>query len=137
MEFFTLLTREYATFQIHNRKEHFPNLSNSHRQVIHESTTPPLFAKSRHHHHLHHSMAKHHNHNPRSLKLGDGYSRTIHCPNTVLKRNFRARYRITRQFNPRRPCSSRSQWPSIDNELCPLDTWVSSTMKTAEVRVAS
>lgn len=94
-------------------------------------------AKSRHHHHLHHSMAKHHNHNPRSLKLGDGYSRTIHCPNTVLKRNFRARYRITRQFNPRRPCSSRSHWPSIDNELCPLDTWVSSTMKTAEVRVAS
>lgn len=44
MEFFTSLTREYATFQIHNRKEHFPNLSNSHRQVIHESITPPLFA---------------------------------------------------------------------------------------------
>lgn len=105
-----------------------------------ESASPHLFANPRHaaeshHHHLHYSVPKHHNHNPRSLKLG--YSRTIHYPSSSKKEIFERVIESHGKFNPRRPRASRSHCgrSSIDNELCPLDTWVSSTMKTAEVHV--
>lgn len=124
--------------KIHNGKKHFPNLSNSHHRQA--SLLRPIYSQIRATWRnrtitIYYSVPKHHNHNPRSLKLG--YSRTIHCPSSSKKEIFERVIESHGKFNPRRPRASRSHCgrSSIDNELCPLDTWVSSTMKTAEVHV--